>query len=76
MGLITELIFRSFLAHFVGLNTRYFVLKVFGFKKSKQYLTGSTSNSTNSFSQNVLNAIVGIVVISLASILIAWLVYS
>ncbi|MCV6628842.1 MAG: hypothetical protein OIF50_03180 [Flavobacteriaceae bacterium] len=76
MDIIIEILFRNFLTHFVGLNTRYWIFQLFGIKKTRRYLAGEEQNdNVGSFSQNILNAIVGIILIVLFSFIIAWIVY-
>jgi len=73
MEILVELFIRNFLTHFVGLNTRYFFFKIFGSSKTKDYFSGEKGNDkVGTLSQNVLNAIVGIIVIVCLSFIGNW----
>ena len=75
LNLFFELILRNILAHFIGRNVRFYFFKLINIPKTKEQLTQGISK-TDSISQNVLNALVGIITISAISILVAYIIYS
>lgn len=72
MNILIDIIFRVIVVNYLGLYIRYFFFKIIRKKKTKKYLLGEcTKDPIESFSQNVLNALVGMLVIALIAALIA-----
>lgn len=64
MEVLFEIIVVNILAHFFGVNTRYFFFKIIGKEKSREYLRGNTTNDgSGAISQYVFNIIIGIAVV-------------
>ena len=75
LDFIFEIVFRVFIVRIVGVYSRYFFFKILGKYKTIKYLTGEKDKS-GGFSQDFINAIVGIFITILVLVLLAYLIYS
>lgn len=52
-------LFRHVIANFIGLNTRYLILKLIGRPKSRKYLKGNLNNPLSVTDQYFANGLTG-----------------
>ena len=62
---ILNLVVRRFLIRFVGLNVRFFFFRIFGKKITKKELSFNKNQDEYFISQDLINAVVGLVCIGL-----------
>lgn len=74
MDTLIELFFRVFLVRFIGLYSRYYFFKAIGRPKTRKYLEGYYKNS-DGISQDFFNAIIGILILVILSVLSAYIIY-
>ncbi|OBX23176.1 hypothetical protein [Bizionia algoritergicola] len=76
MDIIVELFFRGFIVDVLGKNLRFLFYKIIGQPKSMKYLTADkTSDNYQMISQHMSNVIVGLIIFSGISTLIAYLLF-
>ena len=78
MDIIFEIFITNIIVHFFGRNTRYYFFKLIGRPKTMKYLKGEfkKKDEYNSFSQGLLNGIVGLISFGAFSILFVYLSYT
>ena len=59
MEIIVEIILGRFIIRFLGVNVRYFVLKIFNTSLKKADLHGTKGDHGSTFANDLINAIVG-----------------
>lgn len=72
-----EIIFRGLIVHFFGLYPRYYFFKSIGKEKDIKYLSGEKKlhDSTDIIQQHVFNIIIGLILFTITSFSIAFLVF-
>lgn len=76
MEIILEILIGNIVVNYIGLRTRYLFWKLFGRDYTLQNLSGNKKRIEQSFTQNLLNGIVGLIISFFLALLIAWIVYS
>lgn len=65
MEFILELILRRFIIRFLGINIRYLILKIFNKSVKKESLLGNPKDYGSEFSNDLINAGIGLFVLFL-----------
>ncbi len=75
MDFLIEIVFRGIIVRFFGIYTRYYFWNLFGKKFTLKQLKGK-EDTNSQYSQDFLNAFVGLTIFCLLSYFIAYLVFS
>lgn len=75
LSFIFELILGRFIIRFLGLNTRYFVLKLFNKTLDKEDLLGEKDNYGSFFANDLMNAFVGFIIFFLLLYMMGIILY-
>ena len=70
LEIIINIVFEFFMGEIIGLNVRYYILKLFNPKITREQLSGNKSNL-----HGIYNFIVGLPVFSFICISIAYFIY-
>ena len=73
MEFILEIFLGRFIIQFLGINTRYCVLKLFDKTLKKDSLNGLPKDMGSQFSNSIINAIVGFIALFLLFYLVGFI---
>lgn len=74
MDFLIEIVFRGIIVRFFGIYTRYYFWNLFGKKVTLKQLKGK-KDTNSQYSQDFLNAFVGLIVFCLLAYFIAYLIF-
>lgn len=75
MDVIFEITIARFIFRFLGLNIRFFILKIFNETLKKEALIGNSKDYSSFLANDVLNAMVGSIVSLILFYIVGWLFF-
>lgn len=76
MGILIEIFIEGFIINILGLYTRFFFFKLLGKNVTIKQLSGNTKKMQDNISQNMANAIIGIIMFVPLSLGVLYVIFS